>query len=82
MHPKSESTTFAFARSDMTPCVLRDGDICYAEDFSGEPICVGCERTPPNLAERGRRIGRTEPAKILFSGPLVARHWALGTERN
>jgi hypothetical protein len=35
-----------YARSDMTPCVIRDGDICYAEDGRHRPICVGCERTP------------------------------------
>jgi hypothetical protein len=43
-----------YARSDMTPCVLRDGDICYAETLRREPICVGCERTPAEL-------GRTPP---------------------
>jgi hypothetical protein len=36
-------------RSDMTPCVLRDGDICWADKFDGKPICVGCERTPKEL---------------------------------
>jgi hypothetical protein len=31
----------------MTPCVIEDGDICYAEKGPArEPICVGCERTP------------------------------------
>jgi hypothetical protein len=35
-----------FAKSDMTPCVRRDGAICYATDQHGNPICVGCERTP------------------------------------
>jgi hypothetical protein len=36
----------AYARSDMTPCVVRDGNICYAMNSRDEPICVGCERTP------------------------------------
>jgi predicted Fe-S protein YdhL (DUF1289 family) len=34
------------AKSDMTPCVLKDGAICFAMDTHDEPICVGCERTP------------------------------------
>lgn len=35
-------------RSDMTPCVIEDGDICYG--FAGlhdqSPVCVGCGRGP------------------------------------
>jgi len=38
-----------YAKSNMTPCVLRDGDICYAMDNNDNPICVGCERTPAQL---------------------------------
>lgn len=38
-----------YARSDMTPCVLRDGAICFAMDEHDEPICVGCEKTPAAL---------------------------------
>jgi hypothetical protein len=34
------------AKSDMTPCVVRDGAMCYAEDGRHRPMCVGCERTP------------------------------------
>lgn len=33
-------------KSDMTPCVITDGPICYAENARGYPICVGCERGP------------------------------------
>jgi hypothetical protein len=33
----------------MTPCVLRDGDICWADKFDNKPICVGCELTPEQL---------------------------------
>jgi len=38
-----------YAKSDMTPCVLRDGDICWAFGFGDAPICVGCERSPRTL---------------------------------
>lgn len=31
-------------KSDMTPCVVTDGAICYTLDSYGYPICVGCER--------------------------------------
>lgn len=37
------------AKSDMTPCVLKDGAICFAMDSMNRPICVGCERTPEQL---------------------------------
>jgi hypothetical protein len=38
-----------YAKSDTTPCVLRDGEICFAFDVNDEPICVGCEHTPKTL---------------------------------
>jgi hypothetical protein len=38
--------TCPYAKSDMTPCVIRDGDICYAMGSYDNPICVGCELTP------------------------------------
>ena len=41
--------TCPYAKSNMTPCVLRDGDICYAVSPAGNPICVGCERSPASL---------------------------------
>jgi predicted Fe-S protein YdhL (DUF1289 family) len=37
------------AKSDTTPCVLRDGDMCFAMDSRDDPICVGCERTPDQI---------------------------------
>lgn len=37
------------ARSEMTPCVLRDGPVCYAMNAADQPICVGCERSPAAL---------------------------------
>lgn len=38
-----------YAKSDMTPCVRRDGDVCWAVNARDEPICVGCERSPETL---------------------------------
>lgn len=38
-----------YAKSDMTPCVRKDGAICFAMDSADEPICAGCERTPKGL---------------------------------
>ena len=38
-----------YARSDMTPCVRRDGDMCWAMDANDQPICVGCEHSPQTL---------------------------------
>jgi len=34
------------AKSDMTPCVVRDGTIAYAMSSMDAPICVGCEQGP------------------------------------
>jgi hypothetical protein len=38
-----------YAKSDMTPCVIKDGPICFAFGANDEPICVGCERSPDAL---------------------------------
>jgi hypothetical protein len=38
-----------YAKSDMTPCVRKDGPICFAMNARGNPICVGCEKTPETL---------------------------------
>jgi hypothetical protein len=38
-----------YAKSDMTPCVLKDGPVCFAMDSKDQPICVDCERTPEEL---------------------------------
>lgn len=35
-----------YAKSDTTPCVIRDGIICYVASSFNKPICVGCERSP------------------------------------
>jgi hypothetical protein len=34
-----------YRKSDMTPCVLVDGPVCFAFGSNDEPICVGCERS-------------------------------------
>jgi hypothetical protein len=37
-----------FKRSDMTPCVIEDGAVCYSAGppiESTGPVCVGCERS-------------------------------------
>lgn len=39
-----------YARSDMTPCYLRDGDMCIVE-IRGTPNCVGCERSIASLSK-------------------------------
>lgn len=38
-----------YAKSNFTPCVLKDGAVCFAMDSHDRPICVGCERTPEAL---------------------------------
>ena len=38
-----------YAKSDMTPCVKKDGPVAFAMDSRDEPICVGCEHGPKFL---------------------------------
>jgi hypothetical protein len=38
-----------YAKSHMTPCVIRDGAVAFAMDSQDRPICVGCERSPKTL---------------------------------
>ena len=49
-----------FARSDMTPCVIKDGELARADDG----VCVGCERPIPtfaSVAERRRYVQQVTP---------------------
>ena len=55
--------TCAFRKSDMTPCVIVDGDYCYAANLHDEPICVGCERKPKHTGV---------PAPASFASDLAA----------
>jgi len=41
-------------RSDMTPCVAKDGGLCVVQTSSGTPICVGCEVSVELELERER----------------------------
>jgi hypothetical protein len=34
-----------YAKSDMTPCVARDGQMCVA----GNGVCVGCGNSPADM---------------------------------
>ena len=38
-----------YAKSEMTPCVMKDGDICWAFGNDEKPVCVGCEHSPKFL---------------------------------
>ena len=44
-----------FKQSDITPCVIEDGAVCYSAP--PRPVCVGCTRAPEavneDLAARG-----------------------------
>lgn len=52
-----------YAKSDMTPCVIRDGDMCYGGWTPATPRCVGCGRSPeqigvPAAADYGKTFER------------------------
>ena len=38
-----------WARSDMTPCIARDGHLALSS--GAEPVCVGCSHTPEHQIE-------------------------------
>ena len=42
------------AKSDMTPCIIKDGDVAFADDG----VCVGCGWKPASSAEL-RRVRAT-----------------------
>lgn len=63
-----------YAESDDTPCVVNDGDKCWAMDWMDKPICVGCGKYP-------KTIGRAAPAdwaqtveKYYRDHPEAKRH--------
>jgi hypothetical protein len=45
-------------KSEMTPCLVRDGGVVITFDGHGEPICVGCEArlTDVIIAQLVRRV--------------------------
>jgi hypothetical protein len=44
-----------YAKSDMTPCIARDGHLALTDPDAPEPVCVGCGHEPRDLlAELGR----------------------------
>jgi hypothetical protein len=49
MTTKTKIERCPYAKSNMTPCVLKDGAMCFAMDSNDQPICVGCERSPQTL---------------------------------
>lgn len=45
-------TACPWAKSEMTPCVIKDGQICFALSLNNNndnPICVGCGRSPEQI---------------------------------
>lgn len=38
-----------YSKSDMTPCVRKDGPMCFAMTAADQPVCVGCGRSPEVL---------------------------------
>ena len=47
-------------KSDMTPCVARDGGICVVQDGFANPICVGCGARIDLLLDEEKSGIRTE----------------------
>lgn len=53
------------AKSPMTPCVLRDGDLAVADDG----LCVGCGIRPyEELARLAQKMGRAVPPADALHG--------------
>lgn len=52
-----------WAKSGMTPCVFRDGDVAYVFGPGNEPVCVGCERAPNEIECPAPKIWPPEPRK-------------------
>jgi hypothetical protein len=50
------------AKSSMTPCYLRDGEMVVATAFGGRKVCVGCEASV-------ERIKREQEAKQPAATP-------------
>jgi hypothetical protein len=46
---KPMSVTCEYAKSDMTPCVRKDGNVAWTMDSRDDPVCVGCGLGPQTL---------------------------------
>ena len=55
------------AKSDMTPCIARDGAICLTDPPEDERVCVGCGHDPMELLQELRDAGVT----IMGARPKV-----------
>lgn len=42
MNTKSSRDMCPFAKADMTPCYIRDGEIVIVKNSRGTQTCVGC----------------------------------------
>ena len=63
------------AKSDMTPCIARDGHLAVAgtDDKPGLMCCVGCEQAPATLlAELARKYRRAGQVTVTGSPRDVA----------
>lgn len=57
------------AKTDMTPCIARDGALALAGDFPHTETCVGCDMNPMYLLEELRKAGVT----MMGAKPKVRR---------
>jgi len=56
--PGTRTSYCPWVRSDMMPCVLRDGAMCYSPDQDDpERQCVGCGAPPEAI---GRELARQD----------------------
>jgi hypothetical protein len=51
------------AKSDMTPCYLKDGKMCLVEIWH-RPHCVGCERSQRKLDIEKRKEKKTDKGDV------------------
>lgn len=62
------------AKSDMTPCVLKDGPICFAMNWMDRPICVGCEKSPQTLGVDPPGDWSRQVADYYAKNPSAKKH--------
>jgi hypothetical protein len=60
-----------WARSDMTPCIARDGDLALTSGL--DAMCAGCRQTPEYLVEDlAQGYPPAESLKASSTGPADA----------